>query len=150
MLTRVIQCRARYESLKKGKTKATASIDGDHSSKPPDDESDEHGERSQAIQPTPRKRLSVKAKGKQPATPLLAEGFTQVDENAAQLLPNRPRGRPRKVTQNMTPTAPGDGGSNPEKAGRPTPRKRGRPPRVKLHESPATTDGPEVEDKQNA
>ena len=148
MLTRVIQCRARYESLKKGKAKETASVDGDRSSKPPDDGGDEQGEPSEATRPTPRKRLSAKAKGKLPVTPVPAEGSTHADDNSVQPPPKRPRGRPHKVTQNETPTTPGDRGSNP--AERPTPRKRGKPPRVKPHESPATTDGPEMEDKQSA
>ena len=146
MLTRVIQCRVRYESLKKGKAKATASVGGDRSSKPPDDEGDEHGEPSDVTRPTPRKRLSAKAKGKQPATLLPAEGSTQVDDSAAQLLPKRPRNRPLNVTQNETLTTPGDGGSNPKRTKRPVPRKRGKPP-VKPRESPVTTDGPETEDK---
>jgi hypothetical protein len=145
MLIRVIQCRARYESLRKGKAKATMSVDGDRSSKPPDDEGDKHSEPSEATRPTPRKRLSAKAKGKQPATSLVAEGSTQVDDNVARL-PKRPRGRPRKVPQNETPTTPGDGGSNLKRAERPTPRKRGKLPGVKPRESAATTDGPGVED----
>jgi len=147
MLTRVIQCRARYESLKKGKAKATASVDGDRSSNLPDDAGDEHGEPSEAARPAPRKRLSAKAKGKQPVTPLPAGASTQTDDNTAQPPPKRPRGRPRKVTQNGTPTTPGDGGSNPERAKRPTPRKRGKPPAVKPRESPATTNGPEMGDR---
>ena len=137
MLTRLIQCRARYESLKKGKAKATASVDT----------GDEHGEPSEAVRPTPRKRLSAKAKGKQPATPLPSEASTQADDNNAQPPAKRPRGRPRKVTQNETSKAPGDGGSIPERAKRPTPRKRGKPPAVKPRGSPATADGPEMGDK---
>ena len=144
ILTQVIQCRARYESVKKGKAKATASVDGDRSPNLPDNAGDEHGGPSEAARPAPRKRLSAKAKGKQPAKPLSAGASTQADDNTAQPPPKRPRGRPRKVTQNETPTTPGDGRSNPERAKRPTPRKRGRPPAVKSRGSPAITDVPEV------
>lgn len=144
------QCRARYETLKKGKARASA--DKDHSLKPPDDERDESREPSEPTRPIPRKRASNKGKGKQPVAPLPAEDSTQVDANSTRPLQKRPRGRPRKVTQAQeeTLTMPGDGGSNPERVERPAPRKRGRPSKVKPHESPATTDGLEVEDEQNA
>ena len=148
----MIQCRARYDVLKKGKAKATASVVGGRSSRYPNDEVGEQGEPLERTRPGPRKRAPAKGKGKQPATPLQEEGTTQAGEAPIQLPPNRPRGRPRKVAQALDdpPKTPEDGGSNAEKVTRPVPRKRGRPPKVKPRESPATTECPEGEGGQNA
>ena len=144
------QCRARYEALKKGKGKATASVDGDRSPRPPDD-GEGQDEPSETTRPAPRKRSLAKGKGKQPITSLREEDSTQADDIAADLLPKRPKGRPRKVIQALgeTPKTPGDGRSNAERVTRPAPRKRGRPPKVKSHESPTTTEGAEAGGGQN-
>jgi len=145
----VIQCRARYEALKKGKAKAIEHADEGRSSKPPGGEGDEQGGPSRATRPTPRKRAPAKGKGKQPAAPFPTDDSTQVGGNATQIVPKRPRGRPRKATQTQADTSmtPGDGASGLVKMERPTPRKRGRPPRGKP--SPVATDGPGAEDEQN-
>ena len=146
-LTWVIQCRARYETLKKKKGKATASVDRDHPSRSPDDERDEQDAPSAITRPTPRKRASAKGKGKKPATPPPEDGSAQIGDNTAQPLPKRPRGGSRKVARAQNEKTLGDGGSNVERVERPTPRKRGRP--SKPPGSPAATEGPEAEDEQN-
>ena len=149
-MTRAIQCRARYEVIKRGKVKETTDLDGGSPPRPADGEGDQPDNASATTRPIPRKRASAKGKGKQPATPLLEDDSAQVGDNAVQLPQKRPRGRPRKVTQGREGTleTPGDGGSSAERVQRPVPRKRGRPPKAKSHDP--TMEGPELEAGQNA
>ena len=136
MLTCAIQCRARYEALKKGKMKARTGVDEGSSSRPPDGQGDKEGERPETTRPTPRKRVSVKGKGKQSTTPILGEDTTQSSGNLTQLPPKRPRGRPPRVTQIHDGAQEAlEGGGSDAGVRRPTPRKRGRPP---TEASPAT------------
>lgn len=147
----MIQCRSRYELLKKGKAKEVAFVDEGRSPRPPNDERDAQEQSPEATRPTPRKRGSAKGKGKQPVTPLPEGDPTHAEENSTRAPPKRSRGRPRKAAQTRDdiPRKPEDAGSNGGRE-RPAPRKRGRPPRVKPRESPSTTEGPEAEVEQNA
>lgn len=150
ILTCIIKCRARYETLKKGKTKATGMYEGG-SSRPPDGQGDKEGVTPETTRPTPRKRGLAKGKGNQSMIPLLEEGSTQSSGDPARLPPKRSkaRGQPQKVSQvhdEMQKTSE-DAGSKTVRVQRPTPRKRGEPPRAKSCESPPTMDvfGPEEE-----
>jgi hypothetical protein len=125
----IIQCRARYETLKKGRVRETPTVDEIVSSRSPDDQGDEQNEAPEAIQPTPRKRAPAKKKRNQPTTLPFVGDSVQSDGRPTQPTPKRPRGRPPKAVQTReeTPSTTEDGGSIPGRVQRPVPRKRDRP-----------------------
>lgn len=149
MLTCTIQCRGRYEILKKDKARARISADEGGSSRL-SDKGDKEDETPETTRPTPKKRSSAKGKGKQSATLLPQEGLAQSGDNPAQS-PKKPRGRPPKVARghDETQETREDGGSNTGGLQRPTPRKRGRPPKAKPRESSLLMDGPRPAEEQN-
>ena len=151
MLTCKIQCRARYETLKKGKAKATTSMGEGSTSRPPYRQGDEEDETPGTTRPTPRKRAPVRGKGKCPETPLPEKDSTQPGDKPTQLSLKKPRGRPPKVAQirDETEKRLEGRGSNTGRVQRPTPRKRGRPPKVKPREASPARDCPGPEEEQN-